>query len=395
MTEKSAPQSVPSYAWVILVVVYLASMAAPLNQFKVPPVMGTLMQSYGMSMATAGTLMSIFALIGVVLALPSGFIMGRIGVKNAGLAALLCLMAGGALGAVAGNLPVLMASRVLEGVGMCLMSIVAPTALATWFPPHKHGLALGVWGTWVPIGSTVAFAIGPTIAAASGWTGVAWASFGYTTALFVAFLLLFRMPKAAGAAAAEAAPAPQGVGMGGVLRQRDPWFLAISFACFMMITISLMTFLPAYFAGTGLDQAAAAGKTTIYIVVNMIAIFVGGVLSDKIGRKKCIVIPYVLMGGLMAFFFLPGDGIMFTMIAVSFLGGLAVTPTFSAAPMLVAPADAGHAMAILALGQNAGMAIGPFLFGMFAQNISWSAAGYFTVPVILIGAFLASRIKVK
>ncbi|MDL2306698.1 MFS transporter [Desulfovibrio sp. OttesenSCG-928-C06] len=394
MTEKSAPQSVPSYAWVILIVVYLASMAAPLNQFKVPPVMGTLMESYGMSMAVAGTLMSIFALIGVVLALPSGFIMGRIGVKNAGLVALLCLMAGGAVGALAGNIPVLMASRVLEGVGMCLMSIVAPTALATWFPPHKHGLALGVWGTWVPIGSTIAFSIGPTIAAASGWTGVAWGSFGYTTVLFVAFLLLFRMPRAA-APLADSAPAPQGAGMGAVLRQRDPWFLAISFACFMMVTISLMTFLPAYFISTGLDQAAAAGKASIYIIVNMVSIFLGGVISDKLGRKKCIVIPYIIIGGLMAFFFLPGDGIMFSMLAVGILGGFAVTPTFSAAPMLVAPADAGHAMAILALGQNAGMAIGPALFGMFAQNMGWDAAGYFTVPVILLGAFLASRIKVK
>ena len=54
-----------------------------------------------------------------------------------------------------------------------------------------------------------------------------------------------------------------------------------------------------------------------------------------------------------------------------------------------------RAVGILALSEDAGRAIGPFLFGMFAQIMSWCAAGYFTVPVILIGAFMASRIKVK
>jgi len=173
MTDKNASTAVPPFAWVILALVYFGSLAAPLNQFKIPPVMGVLMSEFGLTLASAGMLMSIFALIGVILALPSGFIMGRIGIKNTGLAALIFLMGGGALGATAESVPVLMVSRFLEGVGMCLMSIVAPTALAAWFPPHKRGLALGLWGTWVPVASILAFAAAPAISSTGGWSAVA------------------------------------------------------------------------------------------------------------------------------------------------------------------------------------------------------------------------------
>ena len=55
---KPAVQVLP-YAWVILAVVYLASVAAPLNQFKVPPIMPVLMQELGIDLAGAGSLMSV------------------------------------------------------------------------------------------------------------------------------------------------------------------------------------------------------------------------------------------------------------------------------------------------------------------------------------------------
>ena len=398
MTDKSNLPPVPSYAWVVLVLVYIGSLAAPLNQFKVPPVMGTLMAEFGLSLALAGTLMSIFALIGVVLALPSGFIMGRVGIKNAGLAALIFLMGGGALGAVAGSVPMLMFSRFLEGVGMCLMSIVAPTALATWFPPHKRGLALGLWGTWVPVASILAFAVAPSIASESGWSGVAWAVCGYTAVVFAAFLLLFKMPPAEGAEPTAETPglAREWAKMSRVLKQRDPWLLAVSFACFMILTISLISFMPTFFQQErGLSPEAAGSRASLYLIANMIGIFMGGVISDKIGRKKCIVIPYVITAGLMTIYFLPGNGILITMAAVAFIGGLGVTPSFSAAPELVAPEDAGRAMAVLALGQNAGMSIGPAVFGLVAESAGWAAAGHFTVPVLLLGAYLAFKLKLK
>jgi MFS family permease len=96
----------------------------------------------------------------------------------------------------------------------------------------------------------------------------------------------------------------------------------------------------------------------------------------------------------MTVFFAPGNMLYVTMIAVAFIGPIGVTPSFAAAPQLVAPQDAGRAMAVLALGQNLGMAVGPVIFGKIAMT-SWPGAGYFTIPIVLIAAFLASRMKIR
>lgn len=395
--SQESPPATPGYAWVILLLVFFASIAAPLNQFKVPPVMGQLIEGYGLTLAVAGLLMGVFALIGAILSLPSGFFMGRIGIKNAGLLALLFLMGGSALGAVSTTTSVLMTSRVLEGVGMCLMSIVAPTALAHWFPPSRHGLAMGIWGTWVPLGSIIAFAIAPSLAAKGGWPSVSWGGFGYSAVLFVLFLVLFRMPKAPEGSAAPQKPSFGGemTAMKNVISKGQPWLLAFSFCGYMMLTISLISFLPQYFGAVrGMAPQQAANAAQLYLISNMLGIFLGGVLCDKYGSRRCIVYPYIIAGLLMIVFFAPGNLLYVTMIAVAFIGPIGVTPSFAAAPQLVAPADAGRAMAVLALGQNLGMAVGPPIFGKIAES-SWPAAGYFTIPVVFIAAFLASRLKIR
>ena len=68
-----------SYAKIILWVVFFAGVAAPLNQFKVPPLMTSLMSAFNMEISSAGLLMSVFAFVGVFLSLPAGSIAQRIG----------------------------------------------------------------------------------------------------------------------------------------------------------------------------------------------------------------------------------------------------------------------------------------------------------------------------
>jgi len=70
---KPVQAAVDPYAWVILAVVMLAGVSAPLNQFKVPPVMPVLMERFQLDLSAAGMLMSIFAITGLALALPAGF----------------------------------------------------------------------------------------------------------------------------------------------------------------------------------------------------------------------------------------------------------------------------------------------------------------------------------
>ena len=171
----------PTYAWVILFAVFIASVAAPLNQNKVPPLMPVLMQAFEITLSQAGLLMSVFSITGFVLALPAGFIIQRFGPKITGLIALASLVAGAALGAVSGSMSLLLASRVIEGVGMGLIAVVAPSVIALWFPREKQGMPMGLWATWVPMGSILMLLLAPRMSTAWGWPSVWW--FGAAFAL--------------------------------------------------------------------------------------------------------------------------------------------------------------------------------------------------------------------
>ena len=68
-------------AWLVFVVVYIASVVIPMCQFKVPPVMQLLINDLNINLATAGLLMSIFAIAGIILAVPAAVLLQKLGDK--------------------------------------------------------------------------------------------------------------------------------------------------------------------------------------------------------------------------------------------------------------------------------------------------------------------------
>ncbi len=238
--EKSA---ITPYAWVILTVVYFASVVAPLNQFKIPPIMSVLMERFQIDLTQAGLLMSIIALIGLVLALPTGIILQRMGPKVALLIALGLIAIGASIGALSINFSGLLVSRVVEGLGMGLMGVTAPVTIAMWFPADRQGTPMGIWATWVPIGSVTAYNLAPMLAPALGWEAVWWIGAGFALVMMIfSGLLITRAPGSE--------PADSSIrethSLRRALSNRDIWLLAVQFACFNLALVSIGTYYPTF-----------------------------------------------------------------------------------------------------------------------------------------------------
>lgn len=183
------------YAWVILVVIYLAGIAAPLNQAKVPPIMTILMEAFQIDIAAVGSVTSVFAIMGVLLALPAGIVIGKLGHKVAGEIALGCLAAGSTVGAMSTNFEVLLVSRVVEGIGMGLLGVIAPAVISMWFPKEKQGVPMGIWSTWVPIGMLIMYLLAPILGTNFGWQAVWWFGSIYTVIIMIAFGIFISIPE--------------------------------------------------------------------------------------------------------------------------------------------------------------------------------------------------------
>jgi predicted MFS family arabinose efflux permease len=392
---KPAVQVLP-YAWVILAVVYLASVAAPLNQFKAPPILPVLMQDLGIDLAQAGSLMSVIALVGLILALPAGILLQRVGPKASGLLALGFMAAGAALGALAGSYTSLMASRVVEGVGIGLIGVIAPATIAMWFPPARQGVPMGIWATWVPVGSVLMYNLAPALAAARGWQAVWWLGAGFALVTMVLYALLVRRPPGLEPLAAQGRPS---LDLRAALANRDIWLLALAFACFNLALVSLGTFYPTFLVeerGYPLNQAAFVASIATLVV--LVSAPLAGVISDRTGSRRLVVaIPFLVLAAMMVFpFKVSGWQITAVMVVQGLAAGAIATATFAAAPEVMRkPQWAGLGLAVILIGQNLGQLIGPVLLGQLIGRVGWVAAGYALIPVCLLGFASAWLVRVR
>jgi MFS family permease len=395
VTPVSPISKILPYAWVILFVVYLASVAAAFNQQKVPPILPVLMDEFRMTLSLSGGLMSVFSLTGVILALPTGFIMQRVGPKLTVLVAVGSLVIGSTLGAFATTSFALMVSRVIEGIGLGLIAVAAPAIVAMWFPADRQGAPLGIWATWVPLGAIMAAVIAPRVTVSQGWQSVWWLGTILALIAFVLFFFLMRRPPVLPQTQADLA----GLNLRQALANRNSWLLAASFACFNLTFMGMGTFLPTFLADVrGYPLAEAAIIVNIPSIVILFSAPLAGWVSDRFRTRKWVYsFGYLALAAIIVLpFYLTGTAIVIYMIIQGLLIGGIPTATFAAAPEVINdPRMAGIAMAVLILGQNIGMVIGPLLFGSLVSLIGWTATGFCLIPVLLLGLLFGQLVKVR
>ena len=394
----------PGYAWIVLFAIYLATLAAPLNQTKVSPVLPLLRETFGLDYSSAGWLISIFSIMGFVLALPAGFILQKIGIKITGLISVGSLMIGSALGALAGGAGLLFFDRFIEGIGMGLIMVAAPAAISIWFPAEKRGLPMGLWASSVGVGIIAAMNLAPKLVAAYNWQAVWWAGSAISAVAFVLFGILFRMPRKDEIPQSPAQPAPDStrdkpVSLTKSMANSSLWMIAISFGMYNLTVMAWNNFYPDFLAtkrGYSLEEAGFI--SSLLMMVGIFAGPIAGFISDRIGsRKMVILIPYIILTLLFLFpFTVTGWMIAGVMICAGIMVGAIAPVILAAVPEIMKkPETIGIGMGVAALCQNLGMFIGPALFGVLLERTSWAGAGYLMIPLCAIGIIVTWTTKIR
>ena len=148
---------------IVAVCITLVAFFMAVVQYKVPTIMISLMGVYDMDAAAGSWLMSIFTLVMVFFAIPSGALSQRIGPRKVAVVAVGVMVCGCVVGAFAPNATVLLVSRAIEGVALTAMTTCGPVLVETSVAPEKLGGALGIWGVWGSAASAFAALITPTL----------------------------------------------------------------------------------------------------------------------------------------------------------------------------------------------------------------------------------------
>jgi MFS family permease len=417
-TSAPAPPALktPAYAWVILIALYMATLSTTLNLFKLPPLMTTIQTAFSVDIVKAGKLMSVFSIMGFVLAFPAGYILKRFGIKVTALIAVGAVTIGPAIGALAKSFAILYAGRFIEGVGMGLIMVTAPFAISVWFPLTNRALPNGLWASSVGVGNLVMLFIAPSIAVSSSWETVWWATAGFSALSFIVFAILFRMPKQEEmeaepepAPAAEEEPVPAAAEDSSLIKgvaNSSFWMIGIAFGCYNLVAMAMVTFYPQFLEvehGYSLtyDNGILMHASFVTSLILGVAIFtgpLGGYISDRLGKRKIMVlIPYILMTLTFLFpFSVTGSSITLYVIILGLVNGpiaaviLAAVPEVSKKPQYI-----GFGMAVAIFGQNIGMTLSGIIFPKIMVAQGWVAAGYWMIPICVIGIIATLFIKVR
>lgn len=287
-------------ARLMLTLAFLTSLTMHLLLFSYSQLKESITFEMQLSYAEAGFIFSMSVLALVILRIPWGILIDRIGVKLAAGLALTILGISGVLRGFAVSYETLLLSQLFLGVGLAAIMPCLPKLVASWFPPEKAGLAIGISISGYAIGDIIALSVTPyLLTLLNSWRKVFYV-YGVWTLILTAFwCMLAREPdKDDGAQLRTGESHDSGSPKNFVrlLSVRQIWLLTGLYLCAGACYDTMLVWLPSLLEAEGISPATAGLITSTLPLGFIVASFAVGTLSDRVGLRK----PFILVLGLIS-----------------------------------------------------------------------------------------------
>jgi MFS transporter, DHA1 family, inner membrane transport protein len=196
----------------------------------------------GGGLGGCGAIRQNLGIVGLIFGTTAGLMVARIGARRAILAALVLGAAVSLIQSTFPSYPVMMLTRVLEGVSHLTIVVVGPVAIAGIAPVRHQGLAMTLWSSFFGVTYAVLALVAPGFVADYGASALFQAHAVWMLAMFAALFVL--MPRIAGL--------PAEIGQGSLLARH--WAIyasprmaapAMGFVCYTVTYVAVLTLLPA------------------------------------------------------------------------------------------------------------------------------------------------------
>jgi predicted MFS family arabinose efflux permease len=383
--------------WLILAVLFVARTAMGFQYQTVASTAPLLLRELHVGFAELGTLIGLYHICGVVLSLPGGLIIRRLGDKNLCAIGLALMAGGGCVMGVSHSYAVAFGGRLTSGIGATLFNLVLAKMATDWFARREIVLAMAVvLATW-PFGIALGLFIEPRIAVAFGWRPVMLLAGGICLVSLLLVALFYRAPPAE----TEVASNAQGAGVP-QWRTLTPVVVAgIMWGSFNAGLVTYFSFVPSFLAaGGGLSMADAGALTSIALWVGMMSIPFGGFMVQRIGRPFATIIVFCTLAATSLALIVAGMPPFLTCI----LFGLAIGPPpgviTSLPARVLAPTERAIGFGVFYtchfLLQASGPAIGGWIHdtrGGAASLLFGSALFLVPLPMLALFRFLTVRLQ--
>ena len=375
-------------AWIVAFATIFAGISLALVQNKVAPCMTTLMGAFNIDMATAGWLSSLFSLVGIVMAIPASIVLNKLGPKKGGIVALACAILGSLIGVFTDSVPVLMASRIVEGVGVGLMSVIGPSLIAMWFPEAKRGLPMSIWAAYQMGAQAVMFFLGAVLTTSFGWQGVWWFGLVACVVAFVLYVLCVKSPRPEDSYADVES---EDVSIVEGMKSPSAWVLSLATMLFCIGCFGFVNWIATCWAQTfSWDEGQANMWVGYFSIFGVIAaVVIGALLNHGKNRKLFGVAALVAYGvaSLVGMFMDNPSFLIGFVIVYGFVdAGFPCVLWTMAAQTVKKPELAGVALGVVSIGFNVGILLGPPIIGAVVEAAGWHAGAIAICGACVLGA---------
>lgn len=392
-------------------------------QYKVPTIMIAIMEQYAMTASGGSWLMSIFTLMMAVTAIAIGELSVRMSPKRIIVFATCLIVLGSVMGAFAPNGIVLLVSRGIEGIALTAVTTCGPLVIQESVAPGRIGTSMGIWGMWGSLGSAIAAFLTPMVFAFAGLTSLWLFYCALVVIATVIMCICVRDPfkKASPVALEDAVNASEGaagVAQSDVtpdeasvprteakpsyreLLTKDVLLFFCGFIAFNICLLAVLSLVPSILQMRGMDVSLSGFVSTLPMIISVASSPFFGMLSDKTGKTKWLLVFCLLFLGPCTFVLYNFEGaVMWAGAAVMGVIGMGTTGLMITAFMKVIsrPELATIGMGVLICVQGIGQFLGTFLVqGLLGPSFENTLlAGSVVMVIGLVGTLCTALCKMR
>ncbi|MGI9350139.1 MAG: MFS transporter [Rhizobiaceae bacterium] len=338
MTSQTPNQELGSWrAWLVWSLSALAFSYAFFQRVAPSVMVSDLMAEFAIGGAVLGTLSALYFYPYVLLQIPLGALIDRIGARRLLTIALSIAGIGSIIFGTAESLYAAYLGRFLIGIGSAVGFLGSLTLASRWFPPHRFAFLSGLVMFFGMSGGILAQGPLAGILEYIGWRNAMWSlgAFGILLAISI-FILVRNAPESTNNQNKPKEPWSQlWNGLAKAFSRLEVWKIAIvaSTMSGAMLTMGGLWGTPYLITTYGLDKTYAASFVSLIFVGWAFGAPFAGWLSDRIRKRKVLLVAgsLVLSSCLGLICFVPSLSLWLTVavLVVSGISGAAMVVCFA------------------------------------------------------------------
>ncbi len=340
------------YKWLMLgLSAATGTFVATLPFSSMPVLFEEISKDLGLSLVQIGSIWGIASLSGVFVSVLAGILGDRFGVSR--VLSISCLLIGiiGALRGLSDSFLTLMVIMFTFGLVRAMLPVNITRTVGLWFRGQNLGMANGAIGMGMGLG----LMLGPLISATflspllGSWRNVLFLYGGISVLISLLWFLYGREPPEADSDVEKTEAVPVRQRLSSVLRIKAIWLLGFTLMFRIGSIMGMAGYMPLYLRKRGWTGASADNTMAIFYGVSTISVIPLSSISDRLGSRKLILYPALLLT-IISFSLIPYvDGIVIWILMI--LAGMFMDGFMSAIiTLLLETEEIGQAYSGTALG---------------------------------------------